>query len=87
MIGIVEKEGRGRLNGSRLVGILKIDGEVESFTQEHNACGVAVDTVDTDGTITGGVTKECYILVGVCQQTAGHGGFCCCHHQCEAAHT
>ena len=65
VVGIVDKERGGRSDSSRLMGILNIQREMESFTKEDNTSRVAIYTVDADGSITSGVTEKSYVLIGV----------------------
>jgi hypothetical protein len=46
---------------------LEIEREVDTFAQEGNSRRIGIDTVDTDGTVTGHISVECDILIGVCK--------------------
>ena len=49
--------------------ILDVQREVETLRKENHTGGIAVNTIDTNGTITGKVTKKNDILVCVSQVT------------------
>ena len=51
--------------------ILPVELNMESFVVESSTCGVVVNAVDTDGGITGRISKKIDALVGVCKITAG----------------
>ena len=49
--------------------ILDVQREVETLRKENHTGGIAVNTIDTNGTIASRVTKETDILVCVSQVT------------------
>jgi hypothetical protein len=53
------------LDGTRLVGILPVEGNVESFGQEGDTCGVGINSVESDGRIPGRITEEINTLIRV----------------------
>ena len=75
----------GRSYGACLVGILPVEGEVEPFREESNACRVAVDSVEAYRAVAGRVAEEVNTLVGVCQDASckGRGTGCQQHGRAE----
>ena len=53
------------LDGTRLVGILPVKGDVQSFGHKSDTGGVGIDTVESDGCIAGRVTEEIDTLISV----------------------
>ena len=59
------KDGICRFDGTRLVGILPVEAEIESFGEESHTCRVAIDTIETDGSVTSRVTEKVDTLICV----------------------
>ena len=67
-----------RSDGSRLVGILPVDCEVESLWHENHSCRVAVNTVKTYRCIACRILKKSNTLVCVCKDATGKCAACNC---------
>jgi len=67
------------------VGVLPVEAQVETFGEEGYACGVAIDTVKTDGGVACRIAEEVDALVGVGEDATGGGVSCSCgqHHAGE----
>ena len=59
------KYGVGTGDGTRLVGILPVETDMESLGEESNTCRIGIDTIETDGCITGRIAQEVDTLIGV----------------------
>ena len=70
---VVYKQRVARKYGSRLVNVLEVDRQMESLVEECHPGRVAVNAVDADGGIAGGVAQEHNVLVGVGEQPSGEG--------------
>ena len=57
------------LNATCLVSQLPVDGKMLSFTHEYNSCWIVINTVDTNRSLTAHHSVECYMLIGVSEQT------------------
>ena len=74
--------GIGRLDGTRLVGVLPVEAEVETFGEEGHTSGIAVYAIEADGAITCGIAQEVDTLIRVGQDATSRSvcGGCCQHH-------
>ena len=59
------KYGVGTGDGTRLVGVLPVETDMESLGEESNTCRIGIDTIETDGCITGRIAQEVYTLICV----------------------
>ena len=78
-----EKGIRGS-DGARLMGILPVDGQMETLGHEHHAGRIGINTIQTDGCIAGRVFQKFYALIGVCKNTTGQSGGSGSEHHCYA---
>lgn len=61
-------------NATCLVSQLPVDGEMVTFTHEYNSGWIIINTVDTNWSLTAHHSVECYMLIGVGEQTACKDG-------------
>ena len=53
------------LDGTRLMGILPVEGDVQPLRHKGDTGGVGIDTVESDSRITSRVTEEINTLIRV----------------------
>ena len=78
----IDKKIIGRRDGTGLMSILPVEAQMKAVGHECHTCGVRIDTIETDGTVTCWIAKEIDTLVCVGQNSACQCSACCRRQYC-----